>query len=357
MNKTISDYKFTKKEIAILKEYYPKEGIDVSKRIPGRSIEGIRRVATKLGLYSSNDSIKARWTPFEEKVLIDNYHKGVDTVQKELSWRSRNSIIKHANHLGISVGDFWSEEEEAILRQNYSKQNINISELLPGRSKSAIQHKAINLGLSKENPWEDLDLEILEKYFLTEYFDICMRLNKSYDSVKGKCYALVTNSNVIWSTSEIKLLIKNVGHMGVDGLSTVEGKSIFDCKKMADDLSLNANFWTIEEDLEILAKGRRSLLPDRTSEQIKWRSERLGQNAVTSKKFSREQREIIKDNFPSMGYKVLDKLPGVRYYQVIRYAKAVKMPVPRYTEEELQMGIEFIGRRINTEYGGNEISC
>ena len=342
-------YSYTKKEIEIMKKYYQKEGIHIEKRLPGRTRDSIRKTATRLGLFSPYEYTEARWSTYEEKILLDNINDGISAVMQCMPWRSKNSIYNKAYRMGILEMEHWSEEEVEVLRINYGKTD-DWKNLLPKRSISSISKKAFRLGLSGIHNWTDNDIDTLVRFFPLEYYDVCMRLNRSYHSVHDRVLGLIRNSNVKWSTVELKDLKDKINYYGVDALTMMEGKTFFDCIKAANDLEIMIKFWSTEEDKKIIRRGLDANLPGRTQDQIYWRMKNLGKNALNVKHITEKQKNIIRTKFVELKYNILFEIPDLRYYRILMFANKNGIYLDRYSDAELYEGIKIVSGRVNTNY-------
>ena len=89
--------KWTDEEIAILKEYYPKEGLKVAERLPNRTWRAVRQEAKELGVNTRRHF----WTEEEDNILREHYpHEGSKTIQY-LPNHTKGSMVLHAMKLGL----------------------------------------------------------------------------------------------------------------------------------------------------------------------------------------------------------------------------------------------------------------
>lgn len=91
--------KWSKGETKVLKEFFPKEGGAVTKRLPGRTVAAVHHKAAALGLsYTGN-----YWSGQEVLFLYRNYKKlGPTACSKELAGRTPDACRNKAKELGLS---------------------------------------------------------------------------------------------------------------------------------------------------------------------------------------------------------------------------------------------------------------
>ena len=126
---------WTIEEDNILREYYPSMGYNVYEKLPGRSKKGCIKRANKLGLQKMY-----KWTIEEDNILREYYPSMGSNVYEKLNGRSKQSCRSRANRLGLSYTNkkpLWTIEEDNILREYYPSMGSNVYEKLPGRSSSA----------------------------------------------------------------------------------------------------------------------------------------------------------------------------------------------------------------------------
>lgn len=140
---------WTEKEREILRQYYPDEGRNCSKRLPDKSESSVYDQAAKMGLVQKS---MAPWTPKEDAIIRRNY-KNVGECKRQLPHRSISSIAKRISALGLgkklrASSKSWTKEEDAILREYYLKEGNMVIMRLPGRSPHAVWVRADKLGLT-----------------------------------------------------------------------------------------------------------------------------------------------------------------------------------------------------------------
>ena len=166
---------WTEEEDAIIREFYPLEGKNVYKRLPGRTKSACANHAIKLKVRSNN----AKWSNKEIEILKKYYPIEKKAVMKRLPGKSENAIFSMASKLEIKVKkSAWSDEEIEILKKYYPTEGLDVAKRLPGRSEGAISKTAQSIGVrvKKGGDWTEEEIEILKKYFPTEGYDVLKRL-------------------------------------------------------------------------------------------------------------------------------------------------------------------------------------
>lgn len=179
--------KWSARELAILKHWYPIEGTDVKKRLKRRSKKAIQSKASLLHLTHSGE--RKPWTLKEELLLGESFEEKGSSIASELN-RSRSSVISKAKQLGKCApneqNDF-TEEEIKVLQEKHTVEEL--CKLLPRHTKNSIIRKRIDLGYATKvcRKWTDSELRILKKYYPIEGILVCKRLtNRTEESVLQK---------------------------------------------------------------------------------------------------------------------------------------------------------------------------
>lgn len=128
-------------EDEIIKQYYPLEGKDISKRLPNRTVAAIVRRATQLKIYHSR-----AWTAEEINILKTYYVVEGKTVADRLPGRAPASCKMKAQELGLKYHTSWTTEQLDTLRQMYPKIGATCADLV-GKTAEACRQKASKLGI------------------------------------------------------------------------------------------------------------------------------------------------------------------------------------------------------------------
>lgn len=136
-----------------------------------------------------SDMVGKRWTKKEVAILREKYPKQGSEIPK--LDRTQGAIKKKAQSLGLSAPQYWTEEELSILKEKYPEQGSDIPEL--DRTRSAIKNKAQRLGLSApykpSTRWTEKELSLLKKKYPKQGTDI-PELDRTKRAIIGKAYEL-----------------------------------------------------------------------------------------------------------------------------------------------------------------------
>lgn len=146
---------WSEKEDNILRRYFPVESSKVCARLPKRTEAACVTRARLLGLWVDNVCVERRnrWTQTEDDILRQHYQTDGVNVCRRLPGRTVSACTVRAGKLGLSakrpVQKKWTLEEDAILRNYYSTENGGVYKRLPGRTKKACTRRAQKLGLMR----------------------------------------------------------------------------------------------------------------------------------------------------------------------------------------------------------------
>ena len=293
---------WSSEEDAVLQQYYQSEGPDCYKRVPNRSKKATQQRANLLGLAAEKNP---PWCEEEIDILKSHSSLSLEALQTLLPDRSK-SAIENKRKLSYACGELtftrqkqkWSEEEDAIVRQYYPTEGGKCDKYMPNRSRVAIRQRARFLGvcLTEKSDWSEGEEAIMRQYYLSEGPDCYERLPKrSRAAVQNRAVHLgLTVQNRLWSEKEIDILNKNF-------------------------------------DLEI--EELQTLLPGRTinaiSKKLRKRSEAYGDLTPSKPKncWSEEEDAILRQYYPIEGSKCEKRLPNRSRIAVERRAKHVGLVV------------------------------
>jgi hypothetical protein len=132
-------------EISLLERCINLTHKEMQKLLPHRTVEGIQLKRAKLNLRPPSDY----WTDQELQILQDNYQTLED---KEISalllpHKSEGAINQKRNKLGLTKNNRWTPEDDDILRANYHKGTDLCCSLLPHHPYESLVTHANELGL------------------------------------------------------------------------------------------------------------------------------------------------------------------------------------------------------------------
>lgn len=150
--------RWTKDDIAYLRENYDKKPIEEIVEYLGREKRTIRVKASNLGLtpYSKRYT---PWSDDEVAFLRENYGKIPNKELSEKMGRTSDTINTTANNLGLARKEHrkrWTDEESQILRDNCEKTLNELCDLIPSRSRDQIKIKRTHVRFPSERAHRNL---------------------------------------------------------------------------------------------------------------------------------------------------------------------------------------------------------
>lgn len=297
---------WTDERVEILKQYYPIESIaELLKRLPGLTESKIRNKVHKLQLKKEN----LHWTEDEINILKQYYPIEGLEVYKRLPGRSKETIAKKAQSLGIKVNDTWPPEYEEIMRQYYPIEGGKVIERLPGQKLANIQSKAKLMGLKYDNPnhWTEDEIEILKEFYPSSTKEELLDLlpKRSYEKIKYMANRLKLHKDVNWGQDEIEILQKFYPTEGPKIVSRLPKRTkaciIVKASNLGIKYKYSHNAWT-DEEINILRKyfNKENIvqvakkIPDRTYNAINRKAHELGltNNHKGTNNIKEEQKTI-----------------------------------------------------------------
>lgn len=138
--------RYSKEEIALLKENYPSLGPKDTSKLLGRPEYSVIDKAAELGVKYEF------WTEREIEIITENYSKlPKKEMDKLLPGRNYSSVKAFANRRGLIKNNRWREEEKAIIYQYYPIYGIiRTTELLPNRNRNQVKAFIDNHRIKKQ---------------------------------------------------------------------------------------------------------------------------------------------------------------------------------------------------------------
>lgn len=176
--------KWIDEDVETMKKYYVTEGTKIASRlIEPHTYRSIVYKAKNLGLVFDGGF----WTEEEDNILRDAYKKytGPDIILeavRRLKGRSYEGVRERAWKLGLRNKNSWSEEEDNIIRENYNV--LLVSEIanklvesgFKKRTISSLQSRIYKLGLEHKNAtWSEEEDEIIRKHYPEGGVDACVK--------------------------------------------------------------------------------------------------------------------------------------------------------------------------------------
>lgn len=152
------DAPWTAAELAVVRKWYPKEPVAaVLARLPGRTIDGIRHAAKRVGVRTAR-----AWTVADDARLRASWGKARSQDLARLLGRSPSAIKQRAGRLGLDADRYFSPGEIELVRELYpTTRAAAIAERIYGTGRSAlgIYKLAQKLGLQKCPHWSAAEVE------------------------------------------------------------------------------------------------------------------------------------------------------------------------------------------------------
>lgn len=140
--------RFNEEENRIIRENWP--NLRHLARILGRTVNAIRRRATKLGLPSASGQRRRLFSDADREMIRSRYRtEGAKPLAREMG-RDRNCIVALAQRMGVVCIRRWTEAEDRRLMQllQAGKKHAEIVVQM-GRSYSAIAKRAQEVGMAR----------------------------------------------------------------------------------------------------------------------------------------------------------------------------------------------------------------
>lgn len=153
---------WTEEEVNTLRTYYPSEGCETVKRLPGRTLSCMFSKVYRLGLKCGKPSIIGpEWTKDELFILLTKYEsEGSEGCAELIKTRTAAACKHKASQYGLVYSAYknrqrphlpgpyrtrWKVHEFKILREFYPTLGSSVCAYLPGRTANACQCMAIKL--------------------------------------------------------------------------------------------------------------------------------------------------------------------------------------------------------------------
>lgn len=159
-----------------IKKYYPIEGKSSFRRLSQIYLPCQKEHMARV--YGAK--MVSRWTPEEDKILIDNYTEMGLSVSTLLSGRTTEACGVRAGQLGLVNKKRWTEEEDSIIKANLHRTRDEIAKLLPGRTPGQVGYRISRLGLGVNTSWLEEEIILFKSMKSDGYSheDIADKLNQ-----------------------------------------------------------------------------------------------------------------------------------------------------------------------------------
>jgi hypothetical protein len=280
--------KWSEADDEVLRTHYATDPVKALELLPARTKEQIRHRAHKLGLKVEKGHRVGQWEPREDRILKRLYPKGgVMPVMEQLPRRSRMSVMKRAQHFGLTRVAPWTRKETKTLREVYPDGGIvACREHFPDKSDASINHKVRKLGLVRNlEGWTDQEIAILHEFYPKEgRVGVMARLpHRTYGTIAYKCRTLGIKFDGWWTEEQIEMVRTHYPKLGAKAVAEMVGHTAAAVQGKVHELKLtHQRIWTPEE-VDILMKvyptegsaGCDKLLPNHSVESIRSKANAL----------------------------------------------------------------------------------
>lgn len=181
-------------EIRILREYYPKEGANIYKRLPGRTKPACTLKAQSLGIRYIKQEF---WNSDMIGFLTENYDSLGPKKIAEMLGISLAETKKKGRELGITNSSRvreWTPELKNELLSKYEQYGKDCCTMMEGFSKEAVRKQLNRLGVNcSSNRWTKDQIDILRKNADKSYEELSRLTGRSVIGVKKKVLELGLN--------------------------------------------------------------------------------------------------------------------------------------------------------------------
>lgn len=169
---------WTLQEMEYVEKHYSKMSCAAIGGHLGRTVNGVRAIAKKLGCAPQKSP---DWSDWEIDIIRETYGTDleVDEICAMLTGRSAVSVAIKARKLGLTRPEpFWQQRELNILRRYYPSEGKKVTSRLSGRSHHSVIIKAVKLGISYQGNknyrrWSDDELLLLAQNHSLPIAQLC----------------------------------------------------------------------------------------------------------------------------------------------------------------------------------------
>lgn len=313
-------------ELRILEQYYPVEGIAVASRLPGRTFCAVRSTANQRGIKSG--LLPRKWTQEEWQRMDENSHLLPEELAALFPGRTQKAVIKALE----------SVKRKSRLRAARKKQAESPS--ASGVRSHLSQADSAKTAENDDNrclAWTSHDLAfVAANYGVMKTAELAKRLWRTVASVRNagcrlsrekngndsaKPSEMHRNHRAEWSKRELQFVKKHYGVMKTTEIAEKLGRSVVSVRLTALNQGCGKYSlvsWTEAEEDVIrteYARGTRvadivALLPGRTRDAIVLRARKMGITNASVQGWSKQERELLEQFYPTMGKRVTVILPG-----------------------------------------------
>lgn len=297
-------------ELSLLKKFYPLEGEDVYKRLPGRTKKSCKNKAMRMKLTKKQDMFSGESIEQEKTNFIEKQDMILEAPIEEEKYLIRK----------------WMPYEDRILKLFYPAEGSRVYMRLENRTAESCRARAAVLKIRFQGgneTWTSKENEILQKYYVDEGGDVCKRLpGRTKAACINRAAKLGIQQKQYWTKEEDAIIMKHYPQEGKAVVKRLPGRTLSACQKRAYQLNVSSesrkSYWTKEEDdiiCKFYPKGGvacvQKHLPGRTAQACKSRAMTLGiMTKAKNTRWTNAEKDILKKYYKKEGGEIYKRLPG-----------------------------------------------
>ena len=158
---------WTKEEDDIIRDKYPKLGIEMCLFLPNRSKRAIYHRAIRLKVKKDDKKQIEEWNESEIEKLKTLYPKYSTKCFEQFDNKTIQMLKDKVKELGLMSNLYWDSNEIDILKDKYPSMGSKCSVYFENKNEAQTKQKAHELGIKYErfNKWTEEEINILETYY------------------------------------------------------------------------------------------------------------------------------------------------------------------------------------------------
>ena len=158
---------WTKEEDDIIRDKYPKLGIEMYLFLPNRSKRAIYHRAIRLKVKKDDKKQIEEWNESEIEKLKTLYPKDSTKCFEQFDNKTIQMLKDKVKELGLMSNLYWDSNEIDILKDKYPSMGSKCSVYFENKNEAQTKQKAHELGIKYErfNKWTEDEINILETYY------------------------------------------------------------------------------------------------------------------------------------------------------------------------------------------------
>lgn len=343
--------RWTPEEDEIIRTYYPSEGKDCIRRLPGRTLAQLN--ARRLRAH--NLPAPSTWTAEEDEYIRAHFPIEGPDCYVGLPGRTRNAVKGHAHYIGLYMNRKWTPERDAIIRAYYPSEGPACAERMDGISRREVFVRAQMLKVNYNDPkkWSPEEDALLLDNYPAGGVKACREVlqNRSDQQIQNRARRLGLRSPLprsSWTPEEDDIIRAFYPSEGQECASRLPGRTKLNVRDRAGKLKVKSKIhdtWS-EADLNILREyypiegkfcAARLSNPTLDPDYVAHKARKMGLRRV-GLDWTEEEIEIIRKYYPSEGSKCASRLPGRTPSSIVGKAQTMHIQYEdSWTDDELQI--------------------